>query len=91
MDLNDPYFRVQAARRALRAAAHKYARVKNTPLNRPQYEKAVEALEKAALVFALSAAEHGTRSEIARPAFSALSVEQRREYEDAVDPEPQEP
>lgn len=88
MNLSDPYFRLQAARRALRAASHKHAHAKNTPLNKPNYDAAVDALEKAAIAFTLCAAEHGTRSEIARPASSALTEDERRAYEAAINPEP---
>lgn len=88
MKLDDPYFRLQAARRALRAASHKHAHTKNTPKNKPNHDAAVDALEKAALVFALSAAEHGARSGIAAPAFSALTKEEREAYKAAVNPEP---
>jgi hypothetical protein len=88
ISLDDPYFRLQAARRAHRAAAHKYARTKNTPLNKPNYDVAVDNLERAALAFALCAAEHGARSGVADPAFSALTKGEREAYKAAVNPEP---
>lgn len=89
MNLDDPYFRLQAARRALRAASHRHARTKNTPLNKPNHDAAVEALENAALAFALCAAEHGTRNGVADPAFNALTKEEREAYQAAVNPEPE--
>lgn len=88
MKLDDPYFRLQAARRAHKAAAHRYAHTKNTPANKPNYDIAVDNLEKAALAFALCAAEHGTQSGIAPPAFSTLTKEEREAYKAAIDPEP---
>jgi hypothetical protein len=87
MNTDDPYFRLQAARRALRAASHKHARTKNTVENKPNHDVAVDDLEKAALVFALFAAEHGLRAGIAAPALSVMSKEARRAYADAIDPE----
>lgn len=89
MNLDNPYFRLQAARRALRAASHKHAHTKNTPANKPNHDAAVEALEKAALAFALCAAEHGARCDVAAPAFSQLTKENREAYEAAVNPEPE--
>ena len=89
MKLDDPYFRLQAARRALRAASHRHAHTKNTPENKPNHDVAVDNLEKAALVFVLSAAEHGARTGIAAPALSVMSKEQRKTYENAVNPEPE--
>jgi hypothetical protein len=88
MSLNDPYFRLQAARRAHRAAAHKYARTKNTLLNKPNYDAAVDSLEKAALAFALCAAEYGMRADCANPSFWGMTDKERKAYENAVDPEP---
>ncbi len=91
MKLDDPYFRLQAARRALRAASHKHAHTKNTPENKPNYDVAVDNLERAALAFVLCAAEHGARTGIAAPAFSALTEEAREVYKAAVNPEPEKP
>lgn len=88
MKLDDPYFRLQAARRALRAASHKHAHTKNTLANKPNHDAAVEVLEKAALAFALCAAEFGTRCDVAAPAMSALTKEEREQWNKAIDPEP---
>jgi len=91
VNTDDPYFRLQAARRALRAASHRHARTKNTVENKPNHDAAVDDLEKAALVFALSAAEHGLRADIAAPALSAMSKNERKTWEDAINPEPEKP
>lgn len=91
MRLDDPYFRLQAARRAHRAAAHKYARTKKTLTNKFNHKAAANALEKAALVFALCAAEYGSWCDAAAPAMSALTKEEREAYQAAVNPEPEKP
>ena len=91
MKLDDPYFRLQAARRALRAAAHKYAHTKKTLINKPNHEAAADSLEKAAMAFVLCAAEHGARTGVAAPAFSQLTKAEREAYEAAVNPEPEKP
>jgi hypothetical protein len=89
LDIEDPYIRLQAARRALRAASHKHAHTKNTVQNKPNYDVTVDNLEKAALAFALCAAQHGARSDSAAPAYSALTKEEREAYKAAVNPEPE--
>lgn len=64
----DLYTQLQDARRAHRHAAHVYSRTKNTPLNKPAYEQAVEELEKAALLMALLSAQWGLVAGCAAPA-----------------------
>lgn len=79
----DLYQQMQDARRAHRAAAHKYAHTKHTLENKPNYDEAVETLENAAIVFVLAAAAYGATQSDAPPATS-----KRLEWEAATNPNP---